>query len=961
MRLKRARAFADTQTRGSICFTAECWGTNVIERRREGRGIRRTRLDSLRAPSLLLASLLFGLLVRAPAHAQYALPSSHPRIFFTPVSFPAIADRCKTGGTHRAYYQAMLTSADSRIANGEYLSFDLPNYALVYRIHRHWNQTGYPGGPYEENKYWQAVRAAILNQGNWELNELGMQSAIAADWIWEKLTAAEVSQIAAYYGGPDPTTYLPQTWRDGTSMGIGTRTLRSTLFVGAGVNDAGYASEYQGILTYVNGSFALALQLQGGVGANGPMYENDFLYQPPRSWAIEAMRVASGVDPWPLCQKWASEYGKWDVYSTNPITGGMELQQDSKALQYSHDSPWNAVLLATRGQDRFGQSQVKDWWQSSQAWELVDYRRRALWCYVLWYDPNLPGYDAATEPLSARLAAGGMDQIYMRSSWTDPNYTLAGFGAGKYFYGHQHMSAGSFLISRKGYLALDSGIYAQYASSTGADHAVNYFTRSIAHNVVHIYDSAEKFWAPWDYNVPLVNDGGQCPPPTDPDYNDVLTLPEFSPGQMLRYGATSSYAYGQANLAGAYNSSRLMQRYNKPAYTNKIASYTREFVYLRPDFFVVIDRVNAKSAGLSKVWNLHVSGNPTINGTGVQTAGTATAGIWEHTGADQARVTDPSPAFGGGTLFVKSLMPKQRLIRKVGGDNRSPSGYAYWVGGINAQNRYDPTLGSNHHFGNWNPGSEGDEDNIPWTPLGWGRVEVQPTVDSAFDIFLHVLYPSDQSVQSMPETRLLESPNTVGAEIVNRRVVVFGRTETSNLDSLSYTLAANDTMGSHMVVNLTPGATYRVYKAGATYFVRKAALPGPPGALEIVAPPPAATQDGVLEFLLSGGALAIQVSNVVVQNKAQALGVEISWTTDRPSDSQVEFGTTTAYGQSSPLLPALVTSHAVTLSSPAISNDLTYQFRAVSQAPGGYFGASSNLQLSGDWIAPARVNDLLIR
>jgi phosphodiesterase/alkaline phosphatase D-like protein len=64
------------------------------------------------------------------------------------------------------------------------------------------------------------------------------------------------------------------------------------------------------------------------------------------------------------------------------------------------------------------------------------------------------------------------------------------------------------------------------------------------------------------------------------------------------------------------------------------------------------------------------------------------------------------------------------------------------------------------------------------------------------------------------------------------------------------------------------------------------------------------TTDDSGPFSISGlGASSITVS-----------GATISWTTNRPSDSQVEYGTTMTYGSSTTLISARVTSHSVSLS-----------------------------------------------
>jgi Domain of unknown function (DUF4082)/Bacterial Ig domain/Purple acid Phosphatase, N-terminal domain len=70
-------------------------------------------------------------------------------------------------------------------------------------------------------------------------------------------------------------------------------------------------------------------------------------------------------------------------------------------------------------------------------------------------------------------------------------------------------------------------------------------------------------------------------------------------------------------------------------------------------------------------------------------------------------------------------------------------------------------------------------------------------------------------------------------------------------------------------------------------------------------------------------------------------GATITWTTDKASNSQVDYGTTTAYGSSSPLNTSLVTSHSVTLNG-LIENTL-YHYRVKSA------DSSGSLAISGDF------------
>ena len=69
-------------------------------------------------------------------------------------------------------------------------------------------------------------------------------------------------------------------------------------------------------------------------------------------------------------------------------------------------------------------------------------------------------------------------------------------------------------------------------------------------------------------------------------------------------------------------------------------------------------------------------------------------------------------------------------------------------------------------------------------------------------------------------------------------------------------------------------------------------------------------------------------------------GATVTWTTNEPADSQVEYGPTTSYGTSTTLDTSPVTSHSVTLT--GLSSSSTYHYRAKSR------DTASNLQTSGD-------------
>jgi hypothetical protein len=80
----------------------------------------------------------------------------------------------------------------------------------------------------------------------------------------------------------------------------------------------------------------------------------------------------------------------------------------------------------------------------------------------------------------------------------------------------------------------------------------------------------------------------------------------------------------------------------------------------------------------------------------------------------------------------------------------------------------------------------------------------------------------------------------------------------------------------------------------------------------------------------------------VASSDVTATGAIISWATDEPSDTQVEYGTSTSYGNSSPPDRAMVTSHAASLT--GLTPGVTYHYRVRSADAAGniaYYGDMS--------------------
>jgi hypothetical protein len=88
--------------------------------------------------------------------------------------------------------------------------------------------------------------------------------------------------------------------------------------------------------------------------------------------------------------------------------------------------------------------------------------------------------------------------------------------------------------------------------------------------------------------------------------------------------------------------------------------------------------------------------------------------------------------------------------------------------------------------------------------------------------------------------------------------------------------------------------------------------------------------EGIPSSEVSG--VVLNASGVSTSSITQNSAV-ITWQTNKPSDSQVDYGTTTAYGSGSPANSSLVTSHSVTLT--GLSASTTYDYQIRSQDAGG--------------------------
>ena len=218
-----------------------------------------------------------------------------------------------------------------------------------------------------------------------------------------------------------------------------------------------------------------------------------------------------------------------------------------------------------------------------------------------------------------------MGQIFMRSGW-EPDDTYCMLSVGSSLAQHKHYDEGSFIIYKKGFLALDTG-------TRGISKDFNlrhYYAQTVAHNSVLIHMPEEPLPRYWGegYTGP---EGRFCHGGMDKQTGSVVKA----------FETNGEFSYVAGDLSPCYSDA-------------KCALNIRQIVHLLPDTFVILDRVEATAATFRKQWLLHTQNEPVIDGLTLH--------------ADE----------GGGRLFCRTLLPADAAVATVGGPGKE-----FWANGIN--------------------------------------------------------------------------------------------------------------------------------------------------------------------------------------------------------------------------------------------------------------------------------------
>lgn len=437
-------------------------------------------------------------------------------------------------------------------------------------------------------------------------------------------------------------------------------------------------------------------------GSNSGTIGNGFDIYPYAEYNfIYTFRSATGIDPTPQMKYMMGylTYMDWMRLPDNREFGiGDSFHSDNKLPRsmYSHVREI-ANLMVKNYPDKF------DWFSSLVA-RYNDGTNRLptmqflplLHSYHFELEEDVTIADAKNKQ-SKRF--NNVGQIVMRSGLGEKD-TYAVFLTERKDRSRQHYDINHFTIFKNGYRALDSG-----ARPSPGLHQSHYYCRTVAHNCVTITMPGEQMPRHWgkaapheDADTPVPNDGGQR---------------HNRGGKLLAHKECEDYVYIASDASDCYHAS-------------KAEKVVREFIWIKPDIFVVYDRVESDKAEYAKRWLYHTASEPIMNGK-----------------------SEFSEVSQGGKSICRTLLPKGAVVERIGGEGKQ-----FWSDGKNwpipefkaddpDTKRYKGVPRNNHPL------------------VGQWRVEVSPKKAATNDHFLHIIQVGDESLQALPQTECKDTKDAV--------------------------------------------------------------------------------------------------------------------------------------------------------------------------------------------------------
>jgi heparinase II/III-like protein len=565
---------------------------------------------------LILATLLFLLGFRTATPSAATVAIGHPRVLLTASDVGALRSRCLNVVPYRDVYASLKSRVDSwttPTTNRYVIGYEIQAVVMVALVEN------YKATYLTKTDQW--LRNLFETQGMVNLARAGDAGAIwgasdtilgvawALDWLYPALDSATRARYGRYLLDFQDAVISQQggMTRDGSRSDYsnqfyyfdGMLAITGIALSGEHVDDAKALTYMNAFDGNVRQNMLPVVNQVGGV--NGGWHEGPgYVERGMTVFALEleAWRIGTGEDLFPQASG-LRNLGKWLFYSTQPDGVVVNVGDVSGwPTRWSAEVGKRSSLLAARYRDGFSQ------YLANRVSPTSDWTYAVF--YLLWHDSTV------SEIVPASVARDqyfdGVGWASMRSGWSGSD-VFALFTSGNYYFGHQHYDQNSFQIFRSAPLAIDNGIY--NIGSPG------YKTATRFHNTILVGDPG---------SATSTSDGAAGQTGASPQL--YLPAPEGTSsdkGDILRYESAPQYTFVVGDASGAYSSSRL-------------TSYVRKFLYVRPDYFVVLDRIILPATSYPIRWMLQSDTAPAISGRDV-------------------RVIN-----GGGQLQMRTLLPADAAL-----------------------------------------------------------------------------------------------------------------------------------------------------------------------------------------------------------------------------------------------------------------------------------------------------------
>ena len=682
------------------------------------------------------------------AYQAPSIPSVHPRIYITPEILSSIMIKVATGGPMYSVYQNIKSNADLYVDDPSNMPSwmkkgAMETFAFLYLIE---------GDTVYSNAAKQLVNDLINNYPGYTSSQLfnslgaGHQRPIAIvyDWIYDTLSQAERKSLTDHMIVVSENTvgFMPiNTQKNlGNNPTIqGLNNLYATIAIyGDGYRDNEALTLLNDFGEFFEGNTIPQMNKMWGTNGgevSGRSYsKHNFITRLP--YLIEMWRVlTNGSRNYFTTANFMKYFSYWDAMSWRPDNyhmknGAYTFYEASKSDYFRYVYS----LLANRLNDPLSQYIAEN--TTTTTWQND-------WQYILWYDPSVSSNTYQSYPKDALF--DGTGTIVSRTGWDIGSYstpsddTYVTFQSGPWWFYHQNYDQNTFTVYHKGGLITDGG--------KGLD--TNLRNTILIDNENQIINSDSNY-----YGDKLNR------------WRDFGSGTKSEIAKVKRYETATNYLYALGDASKAYNSS-------------KLSLFHREFVFLKPNYLVVFDRVNTTSLTYSKKYLLNSISVPKIDNT------TPPDGTSTYNGSliqiDRGgTISNGYPSLNG-RLFSKTLLPANSQITIVGSGQSSD-------------------LTNKKEAANW-------------------RIEIEAANPQLNDNFLHVMQVgTSDTMSSMSPTIRIDADTMVGTLIndVSTPQIVLFSSDTQGADVTSVTYQANyasSLTGEHILLDMSPG-TYDVYKNG---------------------------------------------------------------------------------------------------------------------------------------------------